>query len=157
MLRHLSPYYFPPHSTDLPQRSKRSANFLRIELRLFPRGKVSAFGEFVVVDELWISFLRPTSRRCVDLVGKGAHSKRNGDDSLDVKKPFLRRLAGVPIQTRRRDCGSGQPVEGDVVEDVVNGESFRLSVDGPCQHCVAAREHYREVDDLLAWLRARRV
>src|SRR5208282_3265920 len=111
-----------PHPTDLPQRSKRSANFLRIELWLFPGGKVSAFGEFVVVYELGIRFLGRASGSGVDLVGKGAHAERNGNDSLDVKKAFLRRLAGVPIKTRRRDCSIGQPVEGDVVENVVYGE-----------------------------------
>jgi hypothetical protein len=45
---------------------------------------VRAFGKLVVINELGIRSLCPTPRGCIDLIGKGTHGKRDGDDSLDV-------------------------------------------------------------------------
>jgi hypothetical protein len=55
-----------------------TGHFLQ-ELRLFPRRKVPALVELVVMDEVGIGLLRPTPRRMVDLVRKDAQRNRDGD------------------------------------------------------------------------------
>src|SRR5262245_21993598 len=62
----------------LAQRSKRRADLLREELRLFPRGEVTALVELVVIDELGIGALGPAPRRLIEFVGKDAHGNREG-------------------------------------------------------------------------------
>src|SRR5215204_5835875 len=64
---------------DLPQRLEPYAHLIHQKLRLFPRRKVPALVELVVMDELWIRPLRPTPRRMVDLVRKDAHRNRDRD------------------------------------------------------------------------------
>src|SRR5271155_602130 len=89
------------------------------------------------MNELGIRFLRPTARGGIDLVRKGAHGRRDGD-ALDVEKALLRRRAVVPIRTGRRSCGVRQPVERDVLDNVVSGESFGLPVEHSGDQLVTA-------------------
>src|SRR5262249_49285733 len=87
--------------------------------RLLPRCEVSALVVLRVVEEFGVRLLRPGLRRRVDLLGEGAH----GDRDLyapRVEEASLRgKLPGVPVELRGGDRGVRQPVERDVVEDVV--------------------------------------
>ena len=79
---------------------------------------MAAFGDLVVVDELGIRPLRPTPRSRVDLVGEDAYRDRDLD-APGVEEASRRMMCVVPVQARRGDRGVRQPVERDVVEDVV--------------------------------------
>jgi hypothetical protein len=65
-------------SVTLPQRSERRSCLFRQQLRLLPRGDVSAFGELIEMNELGIRPLRPASRGRVDLVWKDADCSGDG-------------------------------------------------------------------------------
>ena len=95
---------------------------------------MAAFVELVVVDELGIRALRPTSRGWVDLVGKDAHGNGNADVFRGEKGELV-----LLIQPSRRDPRVGQPVERDVVEDVVAREALGLTVEDARYQRVAAR------------------
>jgi hypothetical protein len=41
--------------------------------------EVSAFGQLVVVNQVWIRLLRPTLRGWIELVREDAHGKRDAD------------------------------------------------------------------------------
>src|ERR1700687_978241 len=73
------------------------------------------------MDEFGIRFLYPAPRSGVDLIGINADGNRNGDVLGGEKGKFVFR-----IQTSRRDRRVGEPVEGDVVEDVVSRKSLGL-------------------------------
>jgi hypothetical protein len=85
---------------------------------------VTAFIKLVVMDQLGIRPLRPAPRRRIDLVREDADSDRDLDPS-DVEEASTRRnLRGVPVETSGRDSGVCQPVERDVLEDVVRRKAF---------------------------------
>src|SRR5258705_11831705 len=74
------------------------------------------------MDEFGVRPLCPTARGGVDLIWKDAHG--NGDrDVLGGEKGKL----VFPIQTSRRDRRVGQPVEGDVVENVISRKALGLA------------------------------
>src|SRR6476660_6597272 len=99
---------------------------------------MGALGEPVVVDELGIGLLSPTLGRLVDLFGKSAH----GDWDLDaphIEEAASRKMMpGVPVEACGGDRGVRQPVERDVVEDVVPRQPFRFAVKNASDHSVAA-------------------
>src|SRR4051812_21867065 len=104
----------PRSSARFAEGSESGPNFLREELRLFPRGKMTALVELVVVNELGIGALGPASRRLIELIGKGA----DGDRNRNVLGCKERKLA-FPIQARRRYRRVRQPIQRRVVEDVI--------------------------------------
>src|SRR5258706_14930843 len=61
----------------------------------------------------------------------------------------------VPVKTRRRDRSIRQPIERDVVENVVAAQPLRLAIENAGDHLVAAnvvieypaRKTYRRIDD----------
>src|SRR5688572_20724057 len=113
----------------LAQRSEARSNFFREELRLFPRRKVAALGNLVVVNEFRIGPFCPTARNGIDLVRKDAHGHWDGD-ALDVEESQLVcSCDDLPIETRGRNPGVRQPVMRDAVEHVVACEAFSLSVE----------------------------
>ena len=73
------------------------------------------------------------SRRCIDLVREDAH----GDRDRDVLDGEERQLV-LPVEARRGDRRVRQPVERDVVEDVVAREALGLSVEDAGDELVAA-------------------
>src|SRR6185369_12598220 len=96
------------------QRLERRAHLAGEQLRLLPGGEVTAFRQLVVVNELRIGPLSPSPRYRVDLVRIDADCDRDAN--------ALRRneaLLVLPIEARRGNGGVGQPVEGNIVEDVV--------------------------------------
>src|SRR5215813_2972968 len=120
------------------ERFERRPHLRSEELGLFPGGEVAAFGHLVVVDQLRIRPLRPTARRLIKLIREGAHGDRNLD-APGVEETAGRMVRVVPVKARRGNRGVGQPVERDVVEDVVHRQPLRLSVEDARDHFLAAR------------------
>ena len=81
------------------------------------------------MDELGIRLLSPALRRLVDLVGESAHGDRDLDAPHVEEAAGRKIMPGVPVEARRGDRGVRQPVERDVVEDVVPRQPFRLAVE----------------------------
>jgi hypothetical protein len=100
---------------------------------------VGALVVLVIAEKLGIRTFRPAARRSVDLVGEGADCHRNLDAPRIEEASHRRKLPGVPVEARRRDRRVRQPVESDVVEDVVACQTFGLSVEHACDELVAAR------------------
>src|SRR5215831_7344345 len=109
------------------KRFERRPHLRGEELGLFPGGEVAAFGHLVVVDQLRIGLLCPAPRRLIKLIGEGAHGDRNLD-APGVEEASRGMVRVVPVEARRGDRGVGQPVERDVVEDVVPRQALRLPV-----------------------------
>src|ERR1700736_3748215 len=74
------------------------------------------------MDEFEIRFLYPATWSGVDLIGINADGNRNGDVLGGEKGKFV-----FQIQTSRRDRRVGEPVEGDVVEDVISRKALGLA------------------------------
>src|SRR5438105_13382882 len=85
---------------------------------------MAALRQAIVVDELGISLFSPTLRCRVNLVGKNAH----GGWYLNALWCKEWELA-FPIQSSRGDGRICQPVQGDVVENVLPSEPLRLTVE----------------------------
>ena len=75
---------------------------------------MAALIDLVVVDEVGVGPLGPAPRRLILLAGKHAHGHRDGD-ALGVEEATL----VFPVETGRRDPSVREPVERDVVEDLV--------------------------------------
>src|SRR5216684_529190 len=74
------------------------------------------------MDEFGIGFLYPAPRSGVDLIGINADGNRDGDVLRGKKGKLV-----FPIQTSRRDRRVRQPVEGDVVENVISRKALGLA------------------------------
>src|SRR5207248_4857085 len=111
------------------QRFERSAHLVHKRLRLLPRGKVRALWDAVVVDELGIRLLSPALRRLVDLFGESAHGDRDLDAPHIEEAARRKVMLRVPVEACRRDRGVRQPVEREVVEDVVPRHPFWPAVE----------------------------
>src|SRR5213594_3902544 len=112
----------------LPQRLEPYAHLIHQKLRLFPRRKVPALVELVVMDEPGIRPLRPAPRCSDDLVRKEAHRNRDGDvlgAKVGLREP-------LPIKTSRRDRRVRQPEERGVVEHIVSRKACWLPVKSTC-------------------------
>src|SRR5437763_6608011 len=113
----------------LAQRSNGRTYLLAEELGLLPRGEVATPVDLVEVDDVRIRRLDPAARRAPDL----ARERREAERDRRRRQRFLagsRRVwpVGLPVRPRGRRAGAGQPVGGDVVEDVVAGEVARRLV-----------------------------
>src|SRR5215203_193548 len=82
--------------------------------RLLPCREMAALVRLVVIDQLRIRPLGPASRSLILLAGKDAHGHRNGD-ALGVEKAALI----FPVESRGGNSRVRQPIERDVVEDLV--------------------------------------
>src|SRR3954451_179387 len=121
----------------LAQRSERSPQFVGEQLRLFPGGEMAAPVDRVEVEERRVDLLDPAARRLEDLAGEGGEGDRHVDSRRSLGGATCCGLAVLPVRPRRRGAGAGQPVERDVVEDVISGEVVRgLVVDKGAGHLV---------------------
>ena len=92
---------------------------------MFPDREVAAFINLVVINQLVIRALCPTPRVFIVFARKDGHRSRDGDVDGVVKADLI-----FPIETSGRNRGIGQPVERDIVEDVVACEVTRgVSID----------------------------
>src|ERR1700693_5314256 len=121
-------------SSGSVHRFKRRAEVAHEELRLLPRREVAALVVPGVKDELGIRLLRPALRRLIELLREGAHAGRDGD----VLRCEEREMA-LPVETGRGDGRVREPVERDVVEDVVSRQSLGHSVEDADDERHAAR------------------
>ena len=103
-----------PEHRQLPQRPEACTKLFCEQLWLFPGGEVAASVELVVVDEVVVGPLGPATGGLVALVWKDADGRRDGDVDGEEAGDL-----GLPVETSRRDRRVRQPVEGDVVKDVV--------------------------------------
>jgi len=85
---------------------------------------VAALLSLVVVDEVGIGTLRPTSGGLVEFVREHAHGNWDGD-ALGTEKGEL----VLPIEACRRNCCVCQPEQRDIVKDFVRREAFGLPVE----------------------------
>ena len=76
------------------------------------------------MDQFGIRPLCPTPRGWIEFVREDAHGNRDGD-AFDIEKANFPKI--LPIETSRRKRRVRQPVERDVVEDVVAREALGLS------------------------------
>src|SRR5215216_4235686 len=106
-----------------PQRAEADAELVREQLRLLPGGEVTAPVDLVEVDEVGVGLLGPASRRLVLLAGEDRYGNRDLH-SLGVEEAAL----VLPVEARSGDPGVRQPVERDVVEDLVTRQLARLAL-----------------------------
>jgi hypothetical protein len=86
---------------------------------------VPAFVQRVVIDEFVVRALCPTPRGFIVFARKDAHGSGDGDVDGVVKADLI-----FPIKASRRNRGVRQPVERDVVENVVSCKvACRVSID----------------------------
>src|SRR6058998_3869027 len=119
----------------LPQRLEPHAHLIHQKLRLFPRRKVPALVEPVVMDEPGIRPLRPAPRRRDDFVRKNAYRNRDGD----VLGAQVGLREALPVETSRRDCRVRQPEERGVVEHIVSRKACWLPVKSTCDELQTER------------------
>src|SRR5947208_16843464 len=126
-------------SRQLTQRPERRPQLGRERLRLLPRREVRALGKAGVPEQLGIRALGPTLRGLIDLVRIRHHGywKLNapGVEEAALAPP----LPCAPIETRRRDRGARQPVEGAVVEDGVARQALTAAIEDAHDELLAAR------------------
>src|SRR5215216_4240741 len=116
------------------------------------------------MNELGIRLLSPAFWRLINFFRKRAHGDRKLDASRVEEAARRQIMTRVPVETRRRDRGIRQPIERDVVENVVARETFRLAVENAGDHLVAAnvvieypaRKTNRRIDDAVERLRTKR-
>src|SRR5262249_16525144 len=92
------------------------------ELRLLPGGEVAAPGDRIVVGEPGVDRLDPTARSSPDLAGERREADRNRDRRRGLTGRTGNRPPKFPVRPGGRRAGAGQPVQRDIVEDVVPGE-----------------------------------
>jgi hypothetical protein len=86
--------------------------------------------DLVEVGEVRVRLLDPAARGPEDLAGEGGESDRERDFWRNLAGRQSLGSSGLPVLTGRRGPGTCQPVQGDVVDDVVPGEIARgLAVD----------------------------
>src|SRR6266849_3237112 len=122
-----------PEALRLATGSKRRAHVLGEGLRLLPCREMRPFGVELVLDEVGIGPARPAFRRLVDLLGEGAHTHRERDPTRREEFASTR-----PIEPCRRHRRVGQPVERDIVEDVVARQALLSAVEDAGDQLVAA-------------------
>src|SRR5215469_5711584 len=105
------------------QRSERGPDLLREQFGFFPGGEVAAAGGLVEVAEGGVAQLDPAARGPEGLAGE----HREADRKLDLRSSLPNRKgcgsSVLPVRPGRRSPSAGQPVQRDVVEDVVAGET----------------------------------
>src|SRR3954447_11464016 len=124
----------PPHRGALPterghlhtrehrhlaKRAERSSHLGREELRLLPGGEVAAPVDLVEVREVGVGHLDPAARGSPDLVGERREGDRYGRRRRGLNGEAGPCSSVLPVVPGGGASGAGQPVEGDVVDDVL--------------------------------------
>ena len=100
---------------------------------------MSASVYLVVVDELVIRPLRPTTRGLIVLAGKDTHRSRDGDIGRVIKIEVK-----FPIETSRRNRRVRQPVD-------VKSSSTSSRVRSPAEYPLTVRPSTAEVIGAAGW------
>src|SRR5262245_18441281 len=103
------------------KRPERGSHLRAEKLRLLPRGKVSAFVDLVEVDQVAIGASGPRLRSPINIIWKYRDCDRKRDLAglLSGRDNDAAARAVLPVQPRCRGRGVGQPVERNIVQDVV--------------------------------------
>src|SRR5215218_8099942 len=126
---------------QLAKRPECGSDFFREQLRLLPRREVATLLDLVEVGKGAVRPPDPAARGRPDLAGEGgeAHRDRDLGRSLGGRGRDSGGSVALPVRPGRRCAGAGQPVQRDVVQDVVPGEiARRLPLDEGAGHLVVA-------------------
>src|SRR5580700_10131242 len=114
----------------LAQRPERRPDLGREQLGLFPGGEVAALADLVEVGDVGVELLGPAARGPEDLAGERGEADRECDLWRSLPGRVSCGLSALPVRAGCRGPGASQPVQRDVVQDVVPGEIARgLAVD----------------------------
>ena len=97
------------------QRPKGSAQLAGQKFGLFPGRVVATFLNLAVINEFVVCLFCPTPRGLIVLAGKYAHGGQDRDVGGIVEIEFK-----LPIEASRGDGRIRQPIEREVVKDVVS-------------------------------------
>src|SRR5579863_539961 len=160
MTRYLREYR-PCESPRVPRRcgvrqsahlSEALAEFGNEQLRLLKRGEVTTFRNLVPVEELRIGLVAPYLRRCKKVAFENAHRNRQIDGHTgEILCETLN------VKPRRGRGGIGQPVQGNVIQHVIDRDCLRwiTLVVAPClkflvdPHCLPNRRVGQTVAECL--------
>src|SRR4030095_14227702 len=112
-------------TAELAKGPERRPDLLREQLGFFPGGEVAALVGLVEVDQVGVRLLDPAARGREDLAREGGEADRDRDLRGSLASGAGGGLSALPVRPGRRRPGAGQPVQADVVEDVVAGEVAR--------------------------------
>src|SRR5215813_4121536 len=121
-----------PPDLDSTQRTETCAKVIHNRPRLLPRGEVTAFRMPLIVDQLGVGLFGPTPWGRTYFIREDTHDRGDGD-AFRCKEGKL----VLPIETRRRNSRVRQPIERDVVENVVPREALGLTVEDACDQLIA--------------------
>src|SRR4051794_16090649 len=113
-----------------PHSPERGAEFLGKQLRLLPGCEVASAVHLVEVDGGGIRALDPAAGTPPDLVREGGERDRDGHVRNALVCRARLTLGALPVGPARGGAGTGEPVQRDVVEDLVPREVAR----GPPVH-----------------------
>src|SRR5436305_3550028 len=106
----------------LTQRAERGPHLGREELGLLPSGEVAAPVDLVEVREVGVGHLDPAPRGSPDLVGECREADRYGRRRRGLNGEPGPCSSVLPVVPGGGGPGACQPVERDVVEDVLLGQ-----------------------------------
>src|SRR6266542_1287515 len=107
---------------SLAQRAECGPHLGREELRLLPGGEVAALVDLVEVREAGVGNLDPAPRGSPDLVGERREADRHGRRRRGLNGEASPCSSVLPIVPGGGGPGARQPVERDVVDDVLPGQ-----------------------------------
>src|SRR5580700_12182304 len=84
---------------------------------------MTALVDLVEVDDVGVRLLDPAARSPPDLPRERREADRNRDRRGRLAGRTSIFLSFFPVRARSRRPGAGQPVQGDVVDDVFPGEA----------------------------------
>src|ERR1700733_13872009 len=105
------------------QRAERRPDLGREQFGLLPGGEVTALVDLVEVIEARVRLLGPGARGPEDLAGERGEADRKLDRRARLSGRMGCGLRVLPVRPGRRGPGAGQPVQRDVVEDVIPGQA----------------------------------
>src|SRR5215472_17316415 len=109
---------------------ERRSDLGREQLGLLPGGEVAAPVDLVEVGEGGVRLLDPTARGPEDLAGECGEADRYRDCGSSLAGREGLGSSPLPVLPRRPGPGARQPVQGDIVDDVVPGQvTRRLAVE----------------------------
>src|SRR5689334_23930210 len=92
---------------------------------------MTAFGMAPIVDQLGVGLFGPTPRGRTYIIREHAHDRGDGNTFWCKEGELV-----LPIETCRRNTRVRQPIECDVVENVVTRQALGLTVEDACDQLI---------------------